>query len=124
MLILRPVGLELDGVLEPEPNPVLIPDEVLGLILGPGYCPASASKAQVAPLVHTDGRPNKGINVAVRDLGIDRSEAQRAVKIAKGARVAADAAGYRPGLGTRAHDGPWVVAARVKCNSATKLSGR
>lgn len=41
-------------------------------------------KAQVAPLTkpHDRGRPNQGINAAVRELGIDRTEAQRAVKIA------------------------------------------
>jgi hypothetical protein len=41
-------------------------------------------KAQVAPLdrPHDRGRANQGINAAVRDLGIDRTEAQRAVKIA------------------------------------------
>ncbi len=37
------------------------------------------SKAQVAPSGHTGGRPDKGINAAVRDLHIDRTEAQRAV---------------------------------------------
>lgn len=33
-------------------------------------------KAQVAPLTkpHDRGRPNQGINAAVRDLGIDRTE--------------------------------------------------
>lgn len=40
------------------------------------------AKAQLAPSEHTGGRPNKGINAAVRELGIDRTEAQRAVKIA------------------------------------------
>ena len=40
-------------------------------------------KAQVAPLEpHKRGRPDQGINSAVRELGIDRTEAQRAVKIA------------------------------------------
>lgn len=40
-------------------------------------------KAQVAPLdrPHDRGRPNQGINAASRELGIDRTEAQRAVKI-------------------------------------------
>ncbi len=41
-------------------------------------------KAQLAPLdkPHDRGRANQGINAAVRDLGIDRTEAQRSVKIA------------------------------------------
>ena len=39
-------------------------------------------KAQVAPSLHTGGRPDRGINAAVRDLGIDRTEAQRSTKIA------------------------------------------
>ena len=40
-------------------------------------------KAQVAPLdrPHDRGRPNQGINTASRELGIERTEAQRAVKI-------------------------------------------
>lgn len=51
-------------------------------------------KAQVAPLecTHDRGRENKGINAAVRDLGIDRTEAQRAVKIAALAPEAKEAA--------------------------------
>lgn len=42
------------------------------------------AKAQLAPSEksHTGGRPDKGINAAVRELGLDRTEAQRAVKIA------------------------------------------
>ena len=50
--------------------------------------------AQSAPKL--PGRPQGGINAAVRELGIDRTEAQRAVKIASitpEAREAADAAG-------------------------------
>jgi ParB family chromosome partitioning protein len=41
-------------------------------------------KAQLEPLAkpHNRGRPNQGINDAVRELGIERNEAQRAVKIA------------------------------------------
>jgi hypothetical protein len=39
------------------------------------------AKAQVAPSLHTGGRANKGINAAVRELGIDRSEAQRAGRL-------------------------------------------
>ena len=44
-------------------------------------------KAQVAPKLSSRGRageghPEGGINAAVRELGIDRTEAQRAVKIA------------------------------------------
>ena len=35
-------------------------------------------KAQVAPSLHTGGRSDKGINAAVRELGIGRTEAQRA----------------------------------------------
>ena len=44
----------------------------------------SEAKAQVAPseAKHTGGRPDQGINAAVRELGIDRTEAQRSVKIA------------------------------------------
>lgn len=52
-------------------------------------------KAQVAPLP-SRGRPNQGINAASRDLGVDRTEAQRAVKIASmtpEAKQAAQAAG-------------------------------
>jgi ParB family chromosome partitioning protein len=37
-------------------------------------------KAQVAPS-HTGGRADKGINAATRQLGIDRTDAQRAVKV-------------------------------------------
>lgn len=42
------------------------------------------AKAQLAPSAkpHTGGRASLGINAAVRELGIDRTEAQRAVKIA------------------------------------------
>jgi ParB family chromosome partitioning protein len=49
-------------------------------------------KAQVAPLdrPHDRGHANQGINAAVRELGIDRTEAQRAVKIAS---IAPDAKG-------------------------------
>src|SRR5262249_52007282 len=41
-------------------------------------------KAQVAPMKkpHDRGRPNQGINAASRELGIERTEAQRAVKVA------------------------------------------
>jgi hypothetical protein len=40
-------------------------------------------KAQVAPLdkPHDRGRPNQGINAATRELGIDRTEAQRSVRL-------------------------------------------
>ena len=38
--------------------------------------------AQVAPKGPTGHRPQSGINAATRELGIDRTEAQRAVKIA------------------------------------------
>jgi ParB family chromosome partitioning protein len=59
------------------------------------------SSAQVAPVKsrRTDGRGGPvgdGINAATRELGIDRTEAQRAVKIAgitPEARAAADTAG-------------------------------
>jgi ParB-like chromosome segregation protein Spo0J len=40
----------------------------------------SAVSAQVAPKL-AQGRPESGINFAARELGIDRTEAQRAVKI-------------------------------------------
>jgi len=50
------------------------------------------AKAQVAPWDHTGGRADKGINAAVRDLGIDRTEAQRSVKIAGIAPEAKEAA--------------------------------
>jgi hypothetical protein len=55
-------------------------------------------KAQVAPLdrPHDRGRQNQGINAAVRDLGIDRTEAQRAVKIAAIAPEAKEAAQRGP----------------------------
>jgi len=49
------------------------------------------AKAQVAPS-HTGGRPDQGINAAVRDLGVDRTEAQRAVKIASLSDEAKEAA--------------------------------
>jgi len=39
-----------------------------------------APKAQLAPS-HTGGRPDEGINAAVRDLGIERTAVQRAMKI-------------------------------------------
>jgi len=52
-------------------------------------------QAQVAPVStrgRTEGRGNQGgINAAVRDLGIDRTEAQRAVKIASLAPEAKEA---------------------------------
>lgn len=56
------------------------------------------AKAHCAPSEkpHTGGRKSQGINAAVRELGIDRTEAQRAVKIASippEAREAADEAG-------------------------------
>jgi ParB family chromosome partitioning protein len=38
------------------------------------------AKAQLAPS-HTGGRADKGINAATRQLGIDRTDAQRAVKV-------------------------------------------
>jgi ParB family chromosome partitioning protein len=39
-------------------------------------------KAHIAPLdkPHDRGRPNQGINAAVRDLGIERTQAQRAIR--------------------------------------------
>jgi ParB family chromosome partitioning protein len=42
------------------------------------------AKAQIEPWrpAHTGGRPDQGINAAVRELGIERNEAQRSVKIA------------------------------------------
>ncbi len=45
---------------------------------------AEKVKAQVAPLdaPHARGRLDQGINAAARELGIDRTEVQRAVKIA------------------------------------------
>lgn len=45
---------------------------------------AEKAKAQVEPSgkAHTGGRPNQGINAAVEKLGIERNQAQRAVKIA------------------------------------------
>ena len=60
-----------------------------------------AVSAQLAPKLSArgrsgEGRPESGINAAVRDLGIDRTEAQRAVKIASitpEAKEAARAAG-------------------------------
>lgn len=36
------------------------------------------AKAQVVPSAHTGGRPNKGINAATRELGLERTKAQRA----------------------------------------------
>jgi hypothetical protein len=50
--------------------------------------------AQVAPPVrkHGHAQPGSGINAAVRELGIDRTEAQRAVKIASIAPEAKEAA--------------------------------
>jgi ParB family chromosome partitioning protein len=52
--------------------------------------------AQLAPKAPVGHRPQGGINAAVRELGIDRTEAQRAVKIAgitPEAKAAADEAG-------------------------------
>jgi hypothetical protein len=50
--------------------------------------------AQLAPKIAKDGstrgRPESGINAAVRELGIDRSEAQRAVNIAEWVRLTGD----------------------------------
>ena len=42
------------------------------------------AKAQLEPSgrSHTGGRPDQGINAAVRELGIERNEAQRAAKVA------------------------------------------
>lgn len=40
----------------------------------------TGAKAQLAPL--KPGRPDQGINATARELGIDRTEAQRAVKVA------------------------------------------
>jgi hypothetical protein len=53
--------------------------------------------AQVAPKLSSrgragEGRPESGINAAVRELGIDRTEAQRAVKINALSDAAKDAA--------------------------------
>jgi ParB family chromosome partitioning protein len=54
--------------------------------------------AQVEPKIDR-GRPEGGINAASRDLGIDRNEAQRAVKIAgiedDAVQAVIDAGGYR-----------------------------
>jgi hypothetical protein len=50
------------------------------------------AKAQVAPSGHTGGRENKGINAAVRELGIDRTDAQRSIKVANLSPEAKDAA--------------------------------
>jgi hypothetical protein len=52
---------------------------------GRGRITEEKVKARLAPLdkPHDRGRPNLGINSAVRELGIDRTEAQRANKIAK-----------------------------------------
>lgn len=49
------------------------------------------TKAQLAPS-HSGGRPNQGINEAVRELGIERTEAQRAVKVASISEQAKQAA--------------------------------
>jgi hypothetical protein len=51
------------------------------------------SRAQPAPSEksHTGGRPDRGINAAVRELGIDRTEARRSVKIAARAVIAESA---------------------------------
>lgn len=59
-------------------------------------------KAQLAPLdaPHARGRESKGINAASRDLGIDRTEAQRSVKVAsltpEAKQAAIDAGEARP----------------------------
>ena len=50
------------------------------------------AKAQLAPSIHTGGRSDQGINAAVRELGVDRTEAQRAMKIASIAPDAKEAA--------------------------------
>lgn len=42
---------------------------------------AEKAKAQVAPSGHTGGRADQGINAAVRELGVERTEAQRSVRI-------------------------------------------
>jgi ParB-like chromosome segregation protein Spo0J len=51
-----------------------------------------AVKAQLAPSPRSGGRPDQGINAAVRELRIGRTEAQRSVKIAGMAPKAKDAA--------------------------------
>ena len=54
--------------------------------------------AQLAPKGPVGHRPQDGINAAVRELGIDRTQAQRAVKVASitdEAKVAAREAGSR-----------------------------
>jgi hypothetical protein len=45
---------------------------------------AEKVKAHIAPLekLHDRGRPNQGINAAVRELSLDRTDVQRAIKIA------------------------------------------
>lgn len=50
------------------------------------------AKAQSAPSGHTGGRADRGINAAVRDLGLDRTDAQRAVRVANLSPEAKDAA--------------------------------
>jgi len=37
-------------------------------------------KAQIAPSGHPRGEADKGINTAVRDLGLDRTDAQRSIQ--------------------------------------------
>ncbi len=56
----------------------------------------SDAKAQPAPSRHTGGRPDLSINAATRELGIDRTEAQRAVKVA-GFSTARQHAAHRRG---------------------------
>ncbi len=63
----------------------------LALLLGAVLFLAAVS-AQLAPKLSAraragEGRPEGGINAAVRELGIDRTEAQRAVKIAERVRL-------------------------------------
>lgn len=80
--------------------------------------------AQVAPKIAKDGstrgRPESGINAAVRELGIDRTEAQRAVKIAsitpkaKEAAAAAGLADNQTALLTIARAEPEQQAQAVK----------
>jgi phage N-6-adenine-methyltransferase len=78
----------------------------------------TAAKAQVAPSSHAGGRPNQGINATVRDLGIDRTEAQRAIKINGLSDEAKDAA---RAVGLDNNQSALLEAAKVSSSEAATI---
>ena len=81
-------------------------------IVGP-----KTAKAQLAPLgrSHRGGRPDQGINAAVRELGVDRTAAQRAVKIAA---LAPDAKAEARALGLDDNRSALLKAAKAPSKEA------